>query len=80
MTKLPTNTIYILFFVEAIRLFFVVEDVGLKGIDMPLDGINVVDVEFTNDTSLYLDGQLTNLQKMHATMQTFWTASSTSNN
>ena len=71
MTKLPTNTIYILFFVEAIRLFFVVEDVGLKGIDMPLDGINVVDVEFTNDTSLYLDGQINNLQKMYIAVQTF---------
>ena len=72
--------LYFSFFVEAMSLFFVVEDVGLKGIAMPLDGTNVMDVEFVDDTSLYLDGQLTNLQKMHATMQTFWTASSTSNN
>ena len=43
-------------------LFFAPEDVGLKAIFMPLDGTNVVDVEFVDDASLYLDGQITNLQ------------------
>ena len=48
-------------------LFFTVEDVGLKGITMPLDGTYVVDVEFVDDTSLYLNGLLTNLQKISTT-------------
>ena len=52
-------------------LFFIAEDVGLKGIIMPLDETNVVDVEFANYKSLYLDGQLINLQKMYTTFQTF---------
>ena len=42
-------------------LFWVVEDVGLKGIAMPLYGKNVMDVEFADATVLYLDGQLINL-------------------
>ena len=46
-------------------LFFTVKDVGLKGITMPLDGTNVVDVEFVNDSSLYLYAQITNLEKMY---------------
>ena len=50
-----------LFFVEAMSLFLVVEDVGLKGIAMPLDEKNGVDVEFADDTGLYLDGYLINL-------------------
>ena len=33
---------------------------------MPLDGTNVVDVEFVDDTSFYTDGQITNMQKMFA--------------
>ena len=42
-------------------LFFTVEEVGLKGIAEPIDGTNVVDVEFVDGTTLYLDGQITNL-------------------
>ena len=42
---------------------------------MPLDGTNVMDVEFVDDTSLYLNGQLTNLQKISTTQQTFCTTS-----
>ena len=70
----PLAPYLFLFSVEAMSLFFVVEDVGLKGIVMPLDGTNVVDVEFVDDASLYLDGQITNLQKMYTAMQTFCTA------
>ena len=54
-----------LFFVEAMSLFLTAEDVGLKGITMPLDGTHVVNVEFARDTSLYLNGQITNMQKMY---------------
>ena len=53
---------HIILFAEATSLFFTVEEVGLKGIAMPLDGTNVDDVEFAYDTSLYLDGQNINLQ------------------
>ena len=59
-------------------LFFIAEDVGLKGIIMPLDETNVVDVEFANYKSLYLDGQLNSLQKMYTTLQTFHMASGAS--
>ena len=52
-------------------LFFTTKEVGLKRIAMPLDGTNVVDVEFADDTSLYLDGQINNLQKMYIAVQTF---------
>ena len=62
------------------NLFFTVEEVGLKRIAMPLDGTNVVDVEFANDTSLYLDGKINNLQKLYTTVQTFCMASSASIN
>ena len=48
--------IYFRLFAEMMSLFFTVEEVGLKGIAMPLDGTNVVDVEFVDDTSLYPDG------------------------
>ena len=61
-------------------LFFIVEEVGLRGIAMPLDGTNVVDVEFADDTSLYLDGHINNLQKMYTTVQTFCMASGASIN
>ena len=47
---------------------------------MPLDGTNVVDVEFVDDTSLYLDGQINNLQKMYTVVQTFCMASGASIN
>ena len=50
-----------LFFAEAISLFFTTEEVELKGVAMPLDGTNVVDIEFTDDTSSYVDGQINNL-------------------
>ena len=33
---------------------------------MPLDGTNLVDVEFADGTSFYIDGQITNMQKMFA--------------
>ena len=62
------------------NLFLTVEEVGLKGIAMPLDGTNVVDVEFVDDTSLYLDGQNNNLQKMYTAVQTFCMASGASIN
>ena len=42
-------------------LFFTTKEVGLKRIAMPLDGTNVVDVEFADDTSLYLDDQINHL-------------------
>ena len=47
---------------------------------MPFGGTNVVDVEFADDTSLYLDGQINNLQKMYTTVQTFCKSSSASIN
>ena len=61
-------------------LFFTVKEVGLKGITMPIDGTNVVDVEFADDTSLYLDGQNNHMQKMYTTVQTFCMASGASIN
>ena len=34
----------------------------MKGFSMPLSGEDLLDSEFGNDTSLYLDGYLCNLQ------------------
>ena len=52
----PLAPYLFLFFAEVMSLFFTTEEVGLKGIAMPLDVTNVV--------NLYLDGQINNLQKM----------------
>ena len=71
----PLAPYLFLFFAEAMSLFLTAEDVGLKGIAMPIDGTNVVDVEFADDTSLYLDCHNNNLQKMYTAMQTFCIAS-----
>ena len=64
----PLAPYLFLFFAEAMSLFFIAKEVGLKGIATSLDGTNVVDVEFADDTSLYLDGQINNLQKMYTTV------------
>ena len=59
--QIKTKVWFFCFFTEAMSLFLVVENVCLKGIAMPLDEKNGVDVEFADDTGLYLDGYLINL-------------------
>ena len=79
-TASDLHHIYFCFLLKLWVRFFTDEDVALKGIVMPLDGTNVVDVEFVDDASLYLDDQITDMHKMYTTLQAFYTTSSASIN
>ena len=52
-----------MFFAEAMISFLNAGDIGIRGIRIPFSHIEVRDVEFADDTALYLKGDLENLQK-----------------
>ena len=71
----PLAPFLFLFFVEAIFSFLNACDIGIWGIHIPFSHIEVKDVEFADDTALYLKGDLENLQKIELAIPTFCKAS-----
>lgn len=57
----PLAPTLILFFVEAMSNYLLVEGVGLQGLKLPIRGEELLDDEFANDTTMYLWGQMANL-------------------
>ena len=71
----PLAPFLFLFFVEVMCTFLVAEDVGLRGLQMPIQEEALLDAEFADDTSLYLQGHEANLVRAEHAIETFCTAS-----
>jgi hypothetical protein len=52
-----------LFFAEAMSTYLLAQDVGIKGITIPLTTKEVLDAEFVDDTCLFFKGNNNNLVK-----------------
>ena len=66
----PLAPFMLLFFVEAMISFLNVSDIGIRELCVSLSNIEVRDVEFVDDTTLYLKGDLENLQKTELAIST----------
>ena len=56
-------------------VYLIVEEVGLRGLQMPIWEEALLDAEFEDDTSLYLEVQEANLTRAKCTIAPFCTAS-----
>ncbi|MCO5582904.1 hypothetical protein L7F22_036806 [Adiantum nelumboides] len=59
----PFAPFLFLFFAEALSMYLTAEGVGLRGIQLPICGEDLLDSQFADDTGLYLHGQEANLQR-----------------
>ena len=73
----PLAPFLFLFFAEALHMYLAGEHVGLKGLQISECSEQVLDQEFADDTSLYLQGQVEKLQKAKQVLQVFCSASGT---
>ena len=64
-----------LLFVEAMHVFTPSQSMGLRGLVMPMHGQDILDSEFADDTVLYVDGTLPNLQQVEGALLQFCIAS-----
>ena len=71
----PLAPFLFLLFSEAMHLFLTAQSTGLRGLAMPLNGQDILDSELADDTALYVDGMLTNLQQVEWALLQFCTAS-----
>eukprot|EP00250_Pteridium_aquilinum_P015467 c22598_g1_i1 orf=254-919(-) len=71
----PFAPFLFLFFAEALSMYLTAEEVGLRGIQLPVRGEDLLDSEFADDTGLYLHGQEANLQRAEQSLQVFCEAS-----
>lgn len=51
----------LLFFTKAMSIYLTTHDFGLEGLSLLLSGNALLDLEFTNDTAIYLRGHKDNL-------------------
>ena len=71
----PFAPFLFLFFAEALSMYLTAEEVGLRGIQLPVRGEDLVDSKFADDTGLYLHGQEANLERAEQSLQVFCEAS-----
>ena len=71
----PLAPFLFLLFAEAMHVFTSSQSMGLHGLAMPIHGQEILDSEFADDTMLYLDGTLTNLQQVEGALLQFCIAS-----
>jgi hypothetical protein len=71
----PLAPFLFLFFAEAMSSYLLAQDVGIKGITIPLTTKEVLDAEFADDTCLFLTGHNNNLLKAEQAIQEFCLAS-----
>ncbi len=71
----PLAPYLFLIFAEAMHCFLTDPHNGLKGISLPLTEQSLLDNEFADDTTIYLQGQEENLTKMFNLLTTFCLAS-----
>ena len=63
MSRLSPGSLPLPSFAEALHDFLTSEGVGLRCINLPIGHEEVLDVEFADDTRLYLNGKISNLHK-----------------
>ena len=73
----PLAPFLFLFLAVALHMYLAGEHVGLKGLQISECSEQVLDQEFADDTSLYLQGRVKNLQKAKQVLQVFCSASGT---
>ena len=56
---------------EALASYLRSSSVGIKGITLPIAQSVVLDVEFADDTALYVDGEIGNLGQVQNALQNF---------
>ena len=71
----PLAPFLFLFVAEAMHVFLTSQEAGLQGIRLPITLHELVDVEFADDTALYMHGSLQNLKRLELGLQTFCKAS-----
>ena len=71
----PLAPFFLLLFVEAMHAFLSAQSTGLCGITLPIEGEENLDSEFADDTTLYVEGSLTNLLQVQEVLLQFCTAS-----
>ena len=71
----PLAPFLFLLFAEAMHAFISSQSIGLRGLAMPMHGQDILDSEFADDTALYVDGTLTNLQQVQGALSQFCIAS-----
>ena len=71
----PLAPFLFLFFAETMSVYLTAEEVGLRGLQMPIREEALLDAEFADDTCLYLQGQEANLMRAKCAIATFCRAS-----
>ena len=67
----PLAPFLYLFFAEALHMYINAQVTGIKGLIMPSSDEEILDAEFANDTTLYLDGDISNLNCARSLLSTF---------
>ena len=67
----PLAPFLFLFLAEALSTYLNAEDIGLKGINILLSDKELLELDFANDISLFLDGNGDNLRKAERAIQEF---------
>ena len=71
----PLAPFLFLLFAEAMHVFISSQSIGLRGLALPMHGQDILDSEFADNTTLYVDGTLTNLQQVQGALSHFCIAS-----
>ena len=67
-------------FGETLSSYLRYSSAGIKGTTLPIARSIVLDVEFANDTALYVDGEIGNLSRVQDALQVFSNATGASLN
>ncbi len=71
----PLAPFLYLFFTEALHTYINAQVTGIRGLIMPSSEEEILDAEFADDTTLYLDGDISNLNRARSSLSTFCCAS-----
>ena len=76
----PLAPFLFILFGEALSSYLRSSTTGIKGLVLPITQSTVLDVEFADDTTLYVDGESTNLDRVQKALQVFSEATGASLN
>ena len=76
----PLTPFLFILFGEALSLFLRSSTVAIKEIAIPIENLTVLDAEFADDTALYINGDVSNLDRVQNALQTFLDATGASLN
>ncbi|KAH7306933.1 hypothetical protein KP509_22G037900 [Ceratopteris richardii] len=69
--RCPLTPFLFLFFAEAIACFLYAPQTDLRGLKLPFSNSKLIEAEFVDDTTLYLQGEVENLRKAEQAVNMF---------